>query len=115
MPAGQRSTAGRHAQRVNAAVRMLASGLSVVEAARLLARRHGVSQRQARRYAEQARNSGSAQVPKAKMVFTVKIPVDLVKRLKRYAASGGASLSSLVTQALEEFFSRISGRQGGGG
>jgi hypothetical protein len=94
---------------------MLASGLSVSEATRQLARRHGVSERQARRYAEQARDSGSAEVPKAKMVFTVKVPVDLVKRLKRYAASSRTSLSSLVTQAMEEFFARISGRQGGGG
>jgi predicted HicB family RNase H-like nuclease len=115
MSPGQRGTAGRHAQRVNAAVRMLASGLSVAEAARQLARRHGVSERQARRYAEQARDSGSAELPKAKTVFTVKIPVDLVKRLKRYAAGSRTSLSSLVTQALEEFLARISGRRGGGG
>ena len=115
MSAGQRSTAGRHAKRVNAAVRMIASGLSVAEAARELARRHGVSERQARRYAEQARDVGSAEIPKPKMVFTVKIPVDLVKRLKRYAASSRTTLSSLVTQALEEFLARISGRSGGGG
>ena len=115
MSAGERSTADLHAKRVNAAVRMLASGLSVAEAARKLARRHGVSQRQARRYAEQAGESGSMEVPKPKTVFTVKVSVDLVKRLRRYAAGSHATLSSLVTQALEEFLARISGRLGGGG
>src|SRR5437867_13357657 len=74
-PVARGITAGRHAKRVNAAVRMIASGLSVAEAARELARRHGVSERQARRYAEQARDVGSAEIPKPKTVFTVKIPV----------------------------------------
>lgn len=115
MSPGQRGTAGKHAKRVNTAVRMLASGLSVADAARELARRHAVSERQARRYAEQARDSGSLEVPKPKAVFTVKLPVDLIQRLKRYAATGHGTLSSVVTQALEEFLARMSGRLGGGG
>ena len=112
MSIGERSTADRHAKRVNAAVRMLASGLSVAEAARKLARRHGVSERQARRYAEQARDSGLIEVPKPKTVFTVKLPVDLIKRMKRHAASTQTTLSSLVAQGLEEFLARISDRLG---
>ena len=115
MSPGERSTADRHAKRVNVAVRMLASGLSVAEAARELARRHGVSERQARRYTEQARDSGSMEVPKPKTVFTVKVSVDLINRLRRYAARSQTTISSLVTQALEEFLARISGRLGGGG
>jgi hypothetical protein len=100
---------------VNAAVQMLASGLSVAEASRELARRHAVSERQARRYAEQARDSGSMEAPKRKTVFTVKLPVELVKRLRRYSAANQGTLSSLVAQALDEFLARVSGRSRGGG
>jgi transposase-like protein len=100
---------------VNAAVQMLDSGLSVAAAARELARRHDVSERQARRYAEQARDSGSMEAPTPKTVFTVKLPVDLVKRLRRYHAAKHGTLSSLVAQALDEFLTRVSGRLRGGG
>lgn len=115
MSPGQRGTAAQHARRVNTAAQLLASGLSVAEAARELARRHAISQRQARRYAEQARDSGSREVPKPKVVFTVKVPVDLVRRLRRYTETGHRTLSSVVTQALEEFLARMpTGLRGGG-
>jgi hypothetical protein len=115
MSPGQRGTAGQHARRVNTAAQLLASGLSVAEAARELARRHAVSERQARRYAEQARDWGSREVPKPKVVFTIKLPVDLVRRLRRYTEANHLTLSSLVAQALEEFLGRRpTGLRGGG-
>lgn len=115
MSPGERGTAAQHARRVNTAAEFLASGLSVAEAARELARRHAVSERQARRYAEQARDSGSREIPKPKMVFTVKLPIDLVRRLRRYAKRDQRTLSSLVAQALEEFLARMpAGLRGGG-
>jgi len=115
MSPGERGTAAQHARRVNTAAEFLASGLSVAEAARELARRHAVSERQARRYAEQARDSGSREVPKPKMVFTVKLPIDLVRRLRRYTKRDQRTLSSLVAQALEEFLARMpTGLRGGG-
>jgi mRNA degradation ribonuclease J1/J2 len=115
MSPGQRGTAGQYARRVNAAAQLLASGQSVAEAARELARRHAVSERQARRYAEAARDLGSREVPKPKVVFTVKLPVDLVRRLKRHTETNHRTLSSLVTQALEEFLARMptGSRRGG--
>ena len=110
MSPGQRGTAAQHARRVNAATKLLAMGLTVVEAARALARRHSVSERQSRRYAEQARDSGSVEVPKRKVVFTVKLPVDLVRQLRRRIKTERRTLSSFVAQALEELL-----RQGGAG
>ena len=99
---------------MNAAARLLASGRTVVEAARELARRQRISERQARRYAELARDSGSREVPRRKVAFTVKLPVGLVKQLRRRAKTGECTLSGLVTQALEEFLSRRrAGRRGG--
>ena len=100
---------------MNTAARLLASGLSVSDAARELARRHAVSERQARRYAEQARDLGSREIPKPKVVFTVKLPVDLVRRLRRYSETNHHTLSSLVAQALEEFLARIPGGLRGAG
>src|SRR5213593_3806909 len=111
MSPGQRGTAGTHARRVNTAAQLLASGLSVSDAARELTRRHAVSERQARRYAEQARDSGSTEVPKPKMVFTVKVPVDLLKRLRRYAKLEHSSLSSVVSQAFEDLLNRKRGSE----
>lgn len=111
MSPGQRGTAAQHASRINAAAALLASGLSVAATTRVLARRHAVSQRQARRYAEQAREGGSREVPKPKVVFTVKLPIDLVRKLRRSAKAHRRSLSAVVAQALEEFL--IRGRTGG--
>ena len=51
--------------------------MPAAEAARVLAARFGVSARQARRYADQARASGRAEVPEASVVFTVKLPAAL--------------------------------------
>src|SRR5947199_10826094 len=103
MSPGHRGSAAHHARRVNAATELVASGWSVVEAGRELARRYAVSGRQARRYAEQARDSGSVEVPKPKTVFTVKLPTDLVREVRRRIKRDQRTLSSLVTQALEEF------------
>ncbi|HEX2520605.1 MAG TPA: ribbon-helix-helix protein, CopG family [Terriglobia bacterium] len=45
-------------------------------------------------------------VPERKGVFTVKLPLSLISRLRQLARSTGASLSALVTQALEAFLKR---------
>ena len=114
MSPGQRGTAAQHARRVNAAARLLASGRTVVEAARELARRQGISERQARRYAEQARDTGSREIPRPKVAFTVKLPVDLARQLRRRAKMERCTLSGLVTQAVEELLNRgRAGRRGG--
>jgi hypothetical protein len=106
MPGGSRAGGGEYAERVNAAGELLAAGVSVADAARELADRFGCSQRQARRYVERAATSGPVQVPQATAVFTVKLPVALVARVRAYAAASGRTISSVVAQALEEFLSR---------
>ena len=60
--------------------------MPAAEAARVLAGRFGVSARQARRYADQARASGRAEVPEASVVFTVKLPAALAARCGRMRA-----------------------------
>jgi DNA-binding transcriptional regulator LsrR (DeoR family) len=107
MPSSRRARADERAQRVNAAVALLAAGHDVAEAARRLAGRYGLSERQARRYVERARHGGQVQVPGAMVVFTVKLPADLAGRIRSVARARRQTISALVAQALTEFLDRV--------
>lgn len=104
--ARRRADAGEYAQRVNAAVELLAHGMPEAEAARRLANRFGCSVRQARRYVERAARGGSAVVPEETTVFTVKLPSALAARVRERARESGSTISALVAQALTEFLAR---------
>jgi predicted HicB family RNase H-like nuclease len=106
MTEGRRARADQVARRINTASELLGAGLGVSDATRDLARRHRLSERQARRYVERARAEGSVEVPRAKVVFTVKIPAALARRVRRAARATGRSISALVSQALVEFLDR---------
>jgi hypothetical protein len=106
MAGGRRARGEEYAARVNAAAALVAAGASVADAARELAGRFGLSERQARRYVERAAAGGPVEAPQATTVFTVKLPVQLVARVRAHAAATGRTISSVVTQALEEFLSR---------
>lgn len=114
MTPGRRARAVQRAQRVNVANELLSAGLEIVQASRDLARRFRLSERQARRYVEEARAGGMVAVPEPTAVFTVKLPVSLIRWLRNYAHGSGRTLSSLVTQALEEFRARVRAGPGGG-
>jgi hypothetical protein len=105
-----RADAGEYARRVNAAVELLDAGVSMVEAARVLAGRCGCSVRQARRYVERAAAGGRAAVPDATIVFTVRLPTALATAVRARARESGATISALVAQALTEFLARGRGR-----
>ncbi len=96
-----RATDPEHAERLNLAYGWLRQGLSPSEVAARLAAAARISQRQAHRYVEQARQL-KAPVPavEAKVVFTVKLPQLLVERLHRYAEATGETLSEIVARAL---------------
>ena len=113
MTEGRRARADQVARRVNTAAELLDAGLDVLDATRELARRHRLSERQARRYVDRARVQGPVEVPGPKVVFTVKLPAVLVRRVRRLAGATGQSISAVVTQALGEFVERHG--QGGGG
>ena len=109
MSDGRRARADQVAKRVNTASGLLASGMDVIEATRDLARRHRLSERQARRYVERARDEGAMEVPGPKLVFTVKLPAGLARRVRRAARATGQSISALVSEALSEFLDRHHG------
>jgi predicted HicB family RNase H-like nuclease len=112
MADGRRARGEQVAKRVNTAAELLDGGMDVIDATRVLARRHRLSERQARRYVERAREQGAMEVPGRKVVFTVKLPAVLARRVRRAAAVTGQSISSLVSQALAEFLDRHHGDAG---
>jgi hypothetical protein len=103
---GRRAPAARHAERVNAAADLAEAGVRSAEAARVLAGRFAVSERQARRYVDQAAAGGRLAVPGARVVFTVKLPAALAVRVRAHAREAGVTISAVVAQALEEFLAR---------
>jgi predicted alpha/beta-hydrolase family hydrolase len=107
MKEGRRAPADLRARRINDAAQLLASGLTVVDESRTLAARFRLSERQARRYVERARDRGTVEVPDATIVFTVKLPEGLVHRLRSYARTSGRTLSSMVAQAVEDLLARV--------
>lgn len=112
MPDGRRARAEQVAKRVNAASELLDAGLDIPDASRDLARRYRLSERQARRYVERARDEGEMEIPGRKVVFTVKLPVVLARRVRRAAATTGQSISGVVSQAISEFLDRHHGGAG---
>lgn len=90
------------------------SGTPVAEVVAEVARRYAISPRQARRYVQAAQQVGTAvPVPGPKVVFTVKLPADLVRRLHNLADQQRRTLSDLVSEALEDLLARRGGGAGG--
>lgn len=100
--AGGRVDGVEHAERVNAAAGLLASGTAAVEAAHIVSQRFSVSVRQGRRYVEAA-TAGPVEVPEASVVFTVKLPASLAARVREHAHEQEVTISAAVTRALVEF------------
>ncbi len=99
-----------YARRVNEAMALLEEGFPSGEVTRELARRHDVSVRQGWRYVrEAAERPQPLEIPEPKVVFTVKLPESLARRIRAAAASRGQTLSSLVTEALEAILRHLQG------
>lgn len=101
--AGGRVGEVEHAERLNVAAGLLASGMAPVEAAGVVAQLFSVSVRQGRRYVEAAAADGPVQVPEASVVFTVKLPASLAARVREHAHGQGVTISAAVSRALVEF------------
>jgi len=114
MTDGRRARADQRARRINAAAELLDGGMETAEAAREIARRFRLSERQARRYVEVAREQGRVAVPEPAVVFTVRLPAGLVRRVRRHATTSGRTLSSLVAEALEQWLEQARRSRGDG-
>jgi hypothetical protein len=107
MSGRRRAQAGQYAHRVNRALALL-HRFPVPAVLQVLVERYQVSLRQARRYVEVAqRHPQGVPVPQPTVVFTVKLPVGLVRRVRTRAHSTGSSLSALVARALGEWLERV--------
>lgn len=107
MTTSRRASADLVAQRTNAAATLLASGLSVARAVAELSVRFQLSSRQSRRYVEAAQKFGVVEVPRSKSVFTVKLPSDLIDGLRAYAKAEKRTMSSLISEAVENLIGRL--------
>lgn len=102
-----RSPDSVRAERLNAAMAMLAKHESLAEAATALVGRYGMSKRQAYRYLHDAQyQQQPVPVPERKMAFTVKLSEGLIQELRSRARLSELTLSELVSQALEAFLHR---------
>jgi hypothetical protein len=101
-----RCSAVEFTQRINVAAELLAAGVPVAGAARMLAERFGCSPRQARRYLGRAAAGGRIPVAEETVVFTVKVPAALADRVRERARESGGTISALVTRALTEYLVR---------
>jgi hypothetical protein len=111
----RRARLAQYAERVNRALGLLRRSPPAA-VLRTLARRYRVSPRQARRYVDAAQQHPQGlPVPEPTVVFTVKLPASLARRLRALARATGVSLSSLVTRGLEEWLHRVRPGPGGGG
>ena len=95
-----------YAERVNAAAELVEAGVPVADAAQVLAGRFAVSARQARRYVDQAVAAGRVDVPEESVVFTVKLPAALARRVRAHARENETTISAVVVRALTEFLQR---------
>ncbi len=107
MSTRRRAKASQYAQRVNRALALLRY-LPMPAVLRVLVRRYEVSLRQARRYVDGARQHPQGlPVPEPTVVFTVKLPVGVVRQVRAHARATGARLSALVGRALEDWLERV--------
>lgn len=108
-----RSTEAERARRINAAHQLLSDEVALAEAAEVLAKRFAVGERQAYRYLQEACVvSSPLEPPEPKGVFTVKLPISLIERLRTHPRRSEQSLSDFVCQVLKRALEEQSPRRG---
>jgi len=109
----RRAYADEYADRVNRAVELLVD-LSPADAVRALQVEFGLSERQGRRYVNEAlaRPEGVV-VPERTVVFTVRLAPSLIAGLRERARAGGVSLSAATAAAVGAYLDQAGERPGG--
>ena len=111
--ASRRAFADEYAVRVNRAVELL-GGLAAADAVRGLQAECGLSERQARRYVNEAlaRPEGVV-VPERTVVFTVRLAPSLIASLRGHARLRGQTLSATLAEAVRLYLDQARERHGG--
>lgn len=103
-----RSTNPERAQRLNGAFDLLARGYTLADAATALTKEFGLSRRQAYRYLQEAqRIDGPVPVSSPAIPITIKVPEDVVIKLRSYARSSGLSIGVIVARAVLSFLAKV--------
>ena len=94
--------------RLNAAFHLLAQGYTLAEAAGALTQQFGLSRRQAYRYLQEAQQiDAPALVASPSIPITIKIPADVVKRLRSHAQTSGMIIGEIVAHAIVSFLDKL--------
>ncbi len=102
-----RASARERTQRVNMALDLLEKKISPSEVVSSLGAKFDLSARQAYRYLREAQNTTKPlAVPQPKAVFTVKLPTNLIRRVRQLARRRRQPISDLVTEAVEDWLTK---------
>ena len=94
--------------RLNAAFHLLAQGYTLAKAAEVLTQQFGLSRRQAYRYLQEAQEiDAPALVASPSIPITIKIPADVVKRLRSHAQTSGMTIGEIVAHAIVNFLDKL--------
>src|SRR5450432_161204 len=103
----ERSQNSELAKRINQAFTMVQKDKVQRQIVDRLMLKYGVSQIQAYRYVQLAKEINEKMaIPENSVVFTVKLPPTLIRRIKNLSGSQGLSISKVVHTALEEFLAK---------
>ena len=106
-----RASEAQKAERLNRARILLRQIDQLPKAVERLARDCSISPRQAYRYLQQAqRLKEPLAVTEPKLAFTVKLPPNLIQRVRLYASVKNLSISEVVSRALLALLPRGRGR-----
>jgi hypothetical protein len=95
------------AERINQAFTLLKKQIPESQIVNNLGEMFNISKVQAYRYLKQAKkNNQKIPVPESSIVFTVKLPPGVIRRIKVFAGSRGMSISKVVQTALEDFLAK---------
>jgi hypothetical protein len=94
--------------RLNAAFNLLAEGYTLAEAATALTQQFGLSRRQAYRYLQEAQEIDAPVVVASPPIpITLKIPADIVNRLRLHAQTSDMTIGEIVAQAIVSFLDKL--------
>lgn len=103
-----RSSNTEKTRRLNAAFDLLAQGYTLADAAEALTQQFGLSRRQAYRYLQEAQEiDAPVLVASPSIPVTIKIPEDVVNRLRSHAQSSGMTIGEIVAHAIVSFLDKI--------
>ena len=99
-----RSTNCEKLQRLNRAFELLAEKSTISHVTKTLVKQFGISPRQASRYLQVAQHMGHpAPVAEPTIPITIKIPRDVVLKLRSYAQTSNLTIGEIVTHGVLTF------------